>query len=238
MAAVLVHPEVLLDSRLALVHQTQGWLAVADVHYGFAETMRERGGLFPLWGDVTVEERLAALCADYQPETLIINGDLVHGRVHRFEFAGFLTRLGCMAEQVIFVGGNHDRSPTVRAAGFVESHNTPGFFFHHGHLDLKAPEGVIEVTGHFHPAVTLRDGAGLRLKLPAFVEEAGGWGTRWILPAFSPWAGGAEWPDQKGTVTHRWICGPKRILPPDPTDRSDPTDLSDCQKPPDPVTRT
>jgi len=129
MAAVLVHPEVLLDSRLALIHRGQSWLAVADVHYGFAETMRERGGLFPMWGDVTLEERLAALCADYRPETLIINGDLVHGRVRREVFAGFLERLAGMAERVVSVSGNHDRSPTVRAAAFVESHATPGFFF-------------------------------------------------------------------------------------------------------------
>jgi metallophosphoesterase superfamily enzyme len=211
--SVPVSPGVVLDSRLALIHREQGWLAVADVHYGFSEAMRASGGLFPVWGDAPVEERLAALCADYGPETLIINGDLVHGRVRREVFGGFLERLAALAPRVVLVGGNHDRSPTVRAAGFVESYAAPGFFFHHGHLELAVPEGCVEVTGHFHPAVTLRDGAGLRLKLPAFIAEQGAGRTRWILPAFSPWAGGAVWEDGADCVTQRWICGPRRILP-------------------------
>jgi putative SbcD/Mre11-related phosphoesterase len=217
MAVVPIESEVVLDSRLALIHRGQRWLAVADVHYGFSAVMREKGGLFPVWGDATVEERLAALCADHEPRTLIINGDLVHGRVKRDEFAAFVDRLAGMAERLILVGGNHDRSPTVRAAGFVESHEEEGFFFHHGHMEPPVPEGCIEVVGHHHPAVTLRDGAGLRLKLPAFVESANADRTRWILPAFSPWAGGAEWPDEPGCWTRRWICGPNRILvPPGP----------------------
>jgi putative SbcD/Mre11-related phosphoesterase len=207
-----IRPGVWLDARLALVHRRQGWLAVADVHYGYAAAMRDRGGLFPMWGDETVEERLRALCEDHRPETLVVNGDLVHGRVKRETFAAFLGRLGELAERVVLVAGNHDRSPTARAAGFVDRFRTPGFLFHHGHEVVTAEPGEIEVTGHFHPAVVLRDGAGLRLKLPAFVEETGE-RTRWILPAFSPWAGGAEWPTAPGRRVRRWGCAPKRILP-------------------------
>ncbi len=214
MATEEIQPGLVLDSRLGLYHRGQGWLAVADVHYGFSEAMRARGGLFPVWGDVTVEERLRDLCADYRPETLIVNGDLVHGRVRRDEFAAFLARLERMAERVVLVAGNHDRSPTARAAAFVDSYRTPGFFFHHGHLGLAAADGETEVTGHFHPATVLRDGAGLRLKLPTFVAESGDAGrSRWVLPAFSPWAGGAEWKEESGRAARRWICGPSRILP-------------------------
>jgi putative SbcD/Mre11-related phosphoesterase len=233
--AVSVSPEVILDSRLALVHRGQGWLAVADVHYGFSGAMRARGGLFPLWGDTTIEERLAELCAEYAPETLLINGDLVHGRVKREEFGRFLGRLADLAPRLVLVGGNHDRSPTARAAAFVESFAVPGFFFHHGHLELPVPSGCVEVMGHYHPAVTLRDGAGLRLKLPAFVEVAGALRTQWVLPAFSPWAGGADWAECADSVTRRWVCGPGRILPP-PNDRIGSSVPATCQTVSDPVT--
>lgn len=234
--SVPVFPEVVLDSRLALVHRGQGWLAVADVHYGFSEAMRASGGLFPVWGDAPIEERLGVLCAEYQPETLIINGDLVHGRVRREAFGGFLQRLARLAPRLVLVGGNHDRSPTAQAAAFVESHSVPGFFFHHGHLALPVPEGSVEVTGHHHPAVMLRDGAGLRLKLPAFVTEEVGGRVRWILPAFSPWAGGAVWNDEEGGITQRWVCGPNRIWPMENNLGSREVS-STCQMLPDPLTK-
>lgn len=233
--SVPVSADVVLDSRLALAHPGQGWMAVADVHYGFSGAMRASGGLFPIWGDATVEERLGALCRDYRPETLIINGDLVHGRVCREAFGAFLERLARLAPRLVLVGGNHDRSPTARAAAFVESHAEPGFFFHHGHLELPVPQGSVEVVGHHHPAIVLRDGAGLRLKLPGFVTENLGERARWILPAFSPWAGGAVWPDAEGGVTRRWVCGPGRILRIDGEPEAGAA-TSTCQKVSDPLT--
>src|SRR2546423_1126559 len=64
----------------------------------------------------------------------------------------------------------------------------------------------IQIIGHFHPAATLHDGAGLRLKFPALVQESG----CWILPAFSPWASGTEWIErEQGRI---WLCTPNRIL--------------------------
>jgi metallophosphoesterase superfamily enzyme len=39
---------VLLDSRLALFHEEDKWLAVADLHFGFELSQRMAGHLFPL----------------------------------------------------------------------------------------------------------------------------------------------------------------------------------------------
>ncbi|HJY20431.1 MAG TPA: hypothetical protein VJ278_04505, partial [Chthoniobacterales bacterium] len=56
------------------------------------------------------------------------------------------------------------------------------------------------------PAATLRDGAGLRLKFPALVQQT----KCWILPAFSPWAAGTEWEEREpGRI---WLCTPQRVL--------------------------
>ncbi len=65
---------------------------------------------------------------------------------------------------------------------------------------------MTQIIGHHHPAGTIRDGAGLRLKLPAFVQDAG----CWILPAFSPWAAGVPWQATAGS--RMWLCTPQRIL--------------------------
>jgi metallophosphoesterase superfamily enzyme len=121
----------------------------------------------------------------------------------------------------------------------VESHSEEGFLFHHGHrfsrlLKKNSPSGTtpIHITGHFHPAHTLADGAGLRLKLPAFVQEyrttspADGAAPveappepscsadafqHWILPAFSPWAAGGSVRESSGRECI-YPIHPRRIL--------------------------
>lgn len=92
--------------------------------------------------------------------------------------------------------------------------------FQHGHrfeqvLSHTVHLGpVIHVTGHEHPALHFSDGAGLSLKLPAFVQDritASG-AEQWILPAFSPWAGGGLYENKKHERIAAWACGEGRIL--------------------------
>ena len=75
------------------------------------------------------------------------------------------------------------KSNAWRKSDLRDSFTTDRFEFHHGDCE-REQNGRIQIIGHFHPAATLHDGAGLRLKFPAFVQESG----CWILPAFSPWA--------------------------------------------------
>ena len=205
-ARVLVDADTMLDARLALYHRRECWLAVADVHFGYELSQRAAGALFPLWGMDSIESRLGALLADFCPERLIIVGDFVHDRAAREPALALLGRLRTQAE-VVLLAGNHDRyafGPAEARPWYI----TDKFCFHHG--DGTAPAegaGRWEIIGHHHPAGTLRDGAGLALKLPAFVQTE----SRWVLPAFSPWAAGGGGGFGRGT--RRWLCGPKRILP-------------------------
>ena len=66
-ARILVADNVLLDGRLALFHQAEGWLAVADLHFGYELSQRAAGRLVPLWGMTSIEDRLQELLAEYQP---------------------------------------------------------------------------------------------------------------------------------------------------------------------------
>ena len=210
---VLVDACTVLDSRLALYHRDERWLAVADVHYGYELSQRAAGGLFPLWGMDSIETRLRALLEDYRPARLIVAGDFVHDRTAREPALALVRRLsevndGC---EIVLVAGNHDRrafSSDETCRFFV----TDGFYFHHG--DGAGPTATelgrrTVIIGHHHPAGTLSDGAGTSIKLPAFVQTAEG---PWVLPAFSPWAAGGGGGFGRGA--RRWLCGPKRILPP------------------------
>jgi len=207
--AAPIDSDVILDGRLALFHRTQRWLAVADLHYGYEVELCEAGGLVPLWGMRRIEERISELTGDYQPETLILLGDLLHGRRSARCWNAFRDWTATLPCEVVMIGGNHDRGKDLAPSARVD-----GYFFHHGHLEL-APESPadVEIIGHWHPAIAMNDGAGLRLKYPAFIQETAADGrARWILPAFSPWSGGTPWKTRPGTAVRRWVCTPKRVF--------------------------
>lgn len=200
---VSVARNVVLDGRLALFHKRQRWLAVADLHFGYELSQRAAGRLMPMWGMRSIAERLQELLDDYQPERLVILGDLVHDRSAAREVRALLEQLAARCELVV-LGGNHDRQ-LMRELKLRMAWETEGFHFHHGHCAAEE-SGAIQVIGHHHPAGTVSDGAGLRLKLPAFVQRR----RCWIMPAFSPWASGTSWrSDEESRI---WLCSPRRIL--------------------------
>ena len=176
---------------------------MADLHFGYEISQRAAGRLLPMWGMQSVERRLLELLTEYQPHRLIILGDIVHDRASAAEASELLERLRAVCE-VIAILGNHDRR-LGKILGAVDSWQSNGFHFHHGHCAADTPKRI-QIIGHHHPAGTIRDGAGLRLKLPAFVQQDG----CWIMPAFSPWAAGADWQPESGSQI--WLCTPQRIL--------------------------
>lgn len=204
-----VSPGVILDSRRALVHVSQGWMAVADIHFGY-EVRRARGGaLMPEWGMRQCEALLLSLIRDHHPKRLILVGDIMDGGASAAETLTFLDRL---REEVplVCVEGNHDRVGLRRGRTFVKSHREGAFLFEHGHLPLSQHAGVV-ITGHEHPSVRFKDGAGLHLRLPAFIQEQTSSKTqRWILPAFSPWAAGGKY-DSDHERIGTWVCAPGRV---------------------------
>ena len=222
-ATAKVARHVVLDSRLALWHETQRWLACSDLHFGHELKQRALGGLFPLWGMEDIETRLRVLLAHYEPRKLILVGDIM-------DFAGSLDEtLALVAglsreREVVCIAGNHDDPALQRCSGLVRSHTEDGFFFHHGHCMREmcatpSAGACTHITGHLHPAHVFTDGAGLRLKLPAFVQsrthrlhaDAAQDAPCWVLPAFSPWASGTSLA-RPGESARVFAVHPNRII--------------------------
>ncbi len=236
---------VLLDSRRALVHPGQGWLAVADLHYGYEVHRRRQGAHLPDWGMAQCEAALLDLVRHHLPRRLILVGDIMDGSGSAEQTAALLERLRAEVGELICIEGNHDRPALRKCWNFVKTHMETGFVFHHGHVDRfeeaasgtpKPPadsifqyrderpqtspsppaspppaETVIHVTGHEHPAFHFSDGAGLRLKLPAMVQQRlTPAACHWILPAFSPWAAGGVYASANEHLA-TWVCGPGRV---------------------------
>src|SRR5689334_25145130 len=85
---VYIAENVLLDSRLALFHEEEKWLAVADLHFGFELSQRMAGNLVPLWGMQSIEARLCELLRDYQPSHVKIGRASCRERVQRSVVVG------------------------------------------------------------------------------------------------------------------------------------------------------
>ena len=213
-----VAPGVFLDSRLGLYHQHEGWLAISDVHFGYEMSRRAAGGLWPLWGMETIEERLNQLVCDLSPDTLILTGDVVDSAAAPEEAIAWLSRLSELGPELILIAGNHDRGQIRRHFEFVPWFRSGSFFFHHGHQfcfeeETKGESGLIEITGHQHPSIRYSDGAGTSLRLPSLAMESFTNHSRWVLPAFSPWAGGGAYrPSEKCSEFHQWACGQFRVF--------------------------
>ena len=199
----LVAPNVLLDGRLALFHKRERWLAIADLHFGYELSQRAAGRLVPMWGMQTARDRLLQLLRDYSPRRLIVIGDLVHDKAGARPARELLDTIATSCDTIV-IAGNHDRG-IAQHIEMLPSLKIGRFVFHHGHCATDQPR-AIQIIGHHHPAGVLRDGAGLRLKCPAFVQQQ----RCWVMPAFSPWAAGASWPDDGESRV--WLCTPQRVL--------------------------
>lgn len=204
-------------------------MALADLHYGYELRRQLHGDLLPDWGMEICEQTLVSLIHDHRPKRLILVGDIMDGKSSAEETHAFLERLQEEVPELISIQGNHDRPPLRKSWNLVETHHEGEFTFTHGHrwtqeqtsdVDVYTHSAAgttithsktIHITGHEHPAVHLKDGAGLKLKLAALVQEQiTPRQQRWILPAFSPWAMGGEYTSSH-TRLATWLCAPTRV---------------------------
>lgn len=199
-----VRPGLWLDSRLALWIAAERLLVVADLHWGYSASHHARGHLLPVWGDEEIARRLHSLIADYAPAEMLWVGDIVHAAEGGAQAEAFLR---ATKTPITLLAGNHDRR-WRQAAACAAAVTRGGCFFHHGDRAPAVPRGCLEIVGHHHPAASLADGAGTRLKLPGAVVSA----ARIILPAFSPWAAGTPWNDRLAAGEQLWAIAPARIF--------------------------
>jgi uncharacterized protein len=197
-------PGMWLDARRALWLPKARLLAIADLHIGYAWAHRHAGQMMPITARDTTPERLRALVDDYEPERLVLLGDIVHRAVPVGPInEGLLDVLNCLPRELTItaIAGNHDRHlerllPSDTRFVPVKHFAANGCVFVHGDSDsaavakteiqdAKNNRGWV-VMGHEHPSVTLGDGVATWQKYPCFLVCAG----LLVLPAFSQWAAG------------------------------------------------
>jgi len=178
-------------------------LLIADPHLGYGWAQRRRGELGPLQ-DAATQEKLLRVVDELNPEEVVLLGDTVHAprpcEPERQLIEQTLDALRQRARLSV-VMGNHDRA-LWRDFGVaaVDAWRTEGLVAVHGHQS-PSPDNTHAVVGHFHPAWSVVDNAGVRRRWPVFAVTE----TVTILPAFSPYAAGFD-------LRRRWPAELKALL--------------------------
>lgn len=201
---------LLAEGAAVLRAQAGGVLLVADVHLGYAEAQQRRGRLLVREdADAGLAERLLRLCGAHGCGEVVVVGDLQHefGRprgAERRAVVGLVEGLRAGGVGLKVALGNHDRglAQFLQVLGVetacwfgwscrrvrVLHGDAQGLEQAGGTGGTCVGEGWRTVCGHVHPAVTLVDGRGARLKMRCFLVSDG-----WVvLPAFSPYAAGVN----------------------------------------------
>ena len=183
-----------LDARRAIHWPARQCLLIADLHLGKASLLRQAGAALPRGTTTRDLDRLGELVADYQPQRLIVLGDLVHGAEPRA--ADWLHSVAAWRERhpllaITLVAGNHDRHYALPDIDKVAELDTGPFLLRHAPATRKDRHVL---AGHLHPGARYRDGR-LAQRWPAF----------WIgsdcsvLPAFGQLTGLAPMEAAAGT---------------------------------------
>ncbi|MFW5965468.1 MAG: metallophosphoesterase [Halodesulfurarchaeum sp.] len=174
---------VTIDGRAAVF--PNGALVVADLHLGRVEQSRVE---LPIGEYRDVLERIERLVSEYEPDRVIVAGDLVHAfdrlpyRVKE-GIESLRSTIETQEAALTVVAGNHDAALEtsgdlpLRPHAWIDDRT----LVHHGHERPAVPAERL-VIGHVHPAITIEgDRRPCFLKCPGQEDDP----DVLVLPAFS-----------------------------------------------------
>lgn len=192
---IIQDQEFIFDCRRAIYWPRRKILIAADLHWGKTQYLRNYGIAIT---DKVFESdlmRLSQIMDDYETETLLILGDLIH---HEKSLSkGIIDKVAHFRHynpcELVLVKGNHDRyTDFPESWGIVEESDfyIDHFYFTHEH---KSKKKDFQFSGHIHPMMRLRAGFD-EIRLPSFIIGE----DFCFLPAFSHLTGGQDLKLKKG----------------------------------------
>jgi DNA ligase-associated metallophosphoesterase len=180
--------EMRLVQGRALFWPREAALLVADLHLEKASFFAAHGQMLPPYDSRETLERLALAVRETGARRVYALGDNFHDAkgVVRLEShaAGMLAALTCALDWV-WITGNHDTGNAEIAGGtLAEEIAAGGLILRH---KAQGGESRPELSGHFHPRLTL-SARGRRIARPCAVMSE----QRLILPAFGALTGGMD----------------------------------------------
>jgi len=183
--------------NLGFLIEDVGVLAIADLHLGYEEVLREEG-LFVSSQYPKIKEMILEMVSDHSPEILVVNGDFKHefGEASLQEWVEVRDLIESLLKEevkLVFVRGNHDNFIVT----LMKKYGLPlelevkigNCLFLHGHrLPSQTAEKII--IGHEHPSILLRDEFGTKFKYKAFLIGKYAGKELVVLPSMHPLATG------------------------------------------------
>lgn len=182
---------LVLDAGLGLYWPARQMLVVSDLHLEKASFLTRFGSPLAPYDTLDTLNRLEALVARYQPQSLVMLGDSFHDRHawERLETTArqqFRTICGAV-DTCHLVEGNHDIGLLSESGlNFTDSLEMDGLTFRHEPAECPEPQ----IIGHFHPKLRISL-HGHRLTGKCFAINQ----NLLIMPAFGSFTGGLDMRD-------------------------------------------
>ncbi len=185
---IIVQNEVLILSALRAIYwPRKKTLMLADMHLGKTGYFRSKGIPIPATVMDADLQRLSVLIDSYQPETIVIAGDMFHHDYNADIDCFAAWRQQYSATEFVLVPGNHDKLlninyQTLNIQLTEKRHCLDPFTIIHE--PGKGADSFM-ISGHIHPGYTMMGRARQTLRLPCFIVGQ----QQIILPAFSLFTG-------------------------------------------------
>ncbi len=181
--------ELILNTQRSIFWKETKSLILSDLHLGKAAHFRKHGIAIPMDTSLADLNRLENLIDHYQPQQVIVVGDLVHAGINQEVLLLEVFRLKYPQLQLHLVKGNHDRLSSQISKRFGIHHHEEFFelnsiLFQHHPADSADPSSF-RISGHIHPGVSIIIPPKRHLRLPCFLVAE----HQIILPAFSKFTG-------------------------------------------------
>ncbi len=180
--------QLMLTRERAIYWAAKKMLIISDLHIGKSAHFRRLGIPVPDTVNSTDLQRLTGLMKAFEPETLLVTGDMFHHNMNSDAAAFMAWRKHHAQLSVVLIKGNHDALRNEDYAALeIEVHPkeflcAPFRFIH----DMpKIFDEFYNISGHIHPGVILYGKARQQLRFPCFYFGA----NCAILPAFSIFTG-------------------------------------------------
>lgn len=201
-----------LSNERCLYWENEKTLVISDLHFGKTGHFRKSGIAVPQ--EIYREDlhRLMQQVQYFQPEKIILTGDLFHS-YENAEHALFAKwRNSISANTIHLVKGNHDLlSNQIYAELGLEVHEnilrTDPFVFVHDLQSIKEEtEAGYSISGHIHPGIRISGHGKQSLSFPCFYFSE----KFAILPAFSKFTGFVLVEPRKGDSVFAIVKGNNR----------------------------
>lgn len=183
----------------ALYLKKEKTLVLADLHFGYEESLLRQGVLVPKTQYKLMMEQLKRILTKCKCENIVLNGDVKHefGRITRQEWVDVNSFLDFCSEhfkEVIVVKGNHD--PILkfiinkRNIQEIKELKIGNVLITHGdYIPSKLNEVIL--IGHEHPAITLKHEA-KQEKYKCFLKGRFKDKILIVQPSFTPLVEGSD----------------------------------------------